>query len=202
MAQGKIVVMYPTWGEARPFMLGPGGGAVEVWRCGIGPAECAARTAALLVARRPDFVLLAGIAGARPRSGLSKGDTVTVSREYAVDVGTLRGDRFVALPVDGNDAGNNFYDNPTPLPPLFRSVDSDTVAVAGTPLRAGSPAEIENMEGAGFFAVCGALGVRFAELRCISNYVGEERSGWRVAEAVERLAEDVRSFVEAVKTRF
>ncbi len=104
MAQGKIVVMYPTWGEARPFMLGPGGGAVEVWRCGIGPAECAARTAALLVARRPDFVLLAGIAGARPRSGLSKGDTVTVSREYAVDVGTLRGDRFVALPVDGNAA--------------------------------------------------------------------------------------------------
>ncbi len=188
MAQGKIVVMYPTWGEARPFMLGPGGGAVEVWRWGIGPAGGAARTAALL-------------AGARPRSGLSKGDTVTVSREYAVDVGTLRGDRFVALPVDGNDAGNNFYDNPTPLPPLFRSVASDTVAVAGTPLRAGSPAEIENMEGAGFFAVCGALGVRFAELRCISNYVGEERSGWRVAEAVGRLAGEVRSFVEAVKTR-
>ena len=32
----RIVVMYPTWGEARPFMLGSAGGTAEVWRCGIG----------------------------------------------------------------------------------------------------------------------------------------------------------------------
>ena len=29
----RIVVMYPTWGEARPFMLGSAGGTAEVWRC-------------------------------------------------------------------------------------------------------------------------------------------------------------------------
>ena len=54
--------MYPTWGEARPFMLGSAGGTAEVWRCGIGAVECAARTAGVLAARRPDFILLAGIA--------------------------------------------------------------------------------------------------------------------------------------------
>lgn len=78
--------------------------------------------------------------------------------------GTLREGRFIPLPVDGNDVKNNFYDNPTSVPPLFRSVASDTVAVAGTSVRAESAACIENMEGAGFFAVCGALGVPFAEL--------------------------------------
>ena len=79
-------------------------------------------------------------------------------------MGTLREGRFIPLPVDGNDVKNNFYDNPTSVPPLFRSVASDTVAVAGTSVRAESAACIENMEGAGFFAVCGALGVPFAEL--------------------------------------
>ncbi|KHE42225.1 MULTISPECIES: phosphorylase family protein [Rikenellaceae] len=195
----RIVVMYPTWGEARPFMLGSAGGTAEVWRCGIGAVECAARTAGVLAARRPDFILLAGIAGAHPSVGLAKGDTVMVSREYAADVGTLREGRFIPLPVDGNDVKNNFYDNPTSVPPLFRSVASDTVAVAGTPVRAESAAGIENMEGAGFFAVCGALGVPFAELRCISNYIGEERGRWRIAEAVGRLAEDVGRFIDAVR---
>ena len=195
----RIVVMYPTWGEARPFMLGSAGGTAEVWRCGIGAVECAARTAGVLAARRPDFILLAGIAGAHPSVGLAKGDTVMVSREYAADVGTLREGRFIPLPVDGNDVKNNFYDNTTSVPPLFRSVASDTVAVAGTPVRAESAACIENMEGAGFFAVCGALGVSFAELRCISNYIGEERGRWRIAEAVGRLAEDVGRFIDAVR---
>ena len=168
-------------------MLGSAGGTAEVWRCGIGAVECAARTAGVLAARRPDFILLAGIAGAHPSVGLAKGDTVMVSREYAADVGTLREGRFIPLPVDGNDVKNNFYDNPTSVPPLFRSVASDTVAVAGTPVRAESAACIENMEGAGFFAVCGALGVPFAELRCISNYIGEERGRWRIAERSEGL---------------
>ena len=114
-------------------------------------------------------------------------------------MGTLREGRFIPLPVDGNDVKNNFYDNPTSVPPLFRSVASDTVAVAGTPVRAESAACIENLEGAGFFAVCGALGVPFAELRCISNYIGEERGRWRIAEAVGRLAEDVGRFIDAVR---
>ncbi len=100
-------------------MLGSAGGTAEVWRCGIGAVECAARTAGVLAARRPDFILLAGIAGAHPSVGLAKGDTVMVSREYAADVGTLREGRFIPLPVDGNDVKNNFYDNPTSVPPLF-----------------------------------------------------------------------------------
>ncbi len=47
--------------------------------------------------------------------------------------------------------------------------------------------EIENMEGAAFFAVCEALGVACCQIRAVSNYVGEPFGRWAVEEAVENL---------------
>lgn len=47
--------------------------------------------------------------------------------------------------------------------------------------------EVENMEGAAFFAVCEALGVACCQVRAISNYVGEPFEKWAVDEAVENL---------------
>lgn len=47
--------------------------------------------------------------------------------------------------------------------------------------------EIENMEGAAFFAVCEALGVACCQIRAVSNYVGEPFGRWAVGQAVENL---------------
>ena len=47
--------------------------------------------------------------------------------------------------------------------------------------------EIENMEGAAFFAVCEALGVACCQIRAVSNYVGEPFGRWAVEQAVENL---------------
>ena len=47
--------------------------------------------------------------------------------------------------------------------------------------------EIENMEGAHFFAVCEALGVACCQIRAVSNYVGEPFDRWAVGLAVENL---------------
>ena len=47
--------------------------------------------------------------------------------------------------------------------------------------------EIENMEGAAFFAVCEALGVACCQIRAVSNYVGEPLGQWAVGEAVANL---------------
>lgn len=52
-------------------------------------------------------------------------------------------------------------------------------------------AEIENMEGAAFFAVAEALAVRGVELRAISNRVGDEFKAWRIDEAAEVLANEL-----------
>ena len=52
-------------------------------------------------------------------------------------------------------------------------------------------ADIENMEGAALFALAKAEGVPCAEIRAISNYVGEERKDWKIDLALERLTETI-----------
>ena len=47
--------------------------------------------------------------------------------------------------------------------------------------------EVENMEGAAFFAVCDALGVACCQIRAVSNYVGEPFDRWAGGLAVENL---------------
>lgn len=49
--------------------------------------------------------------------------------------------------------------------------------------------EVENMEGAAFFAVCEALGVACCQVRAVSNYVGEPFDRWAVEQAVGNLTE-------------
>jgi nucleoside phosphorylase len=43
------------------------------------------------------------------------------------------------------------------------------------------------MEGAAFFAVCRAAGVCCAEIRAVSNRVGDDFSLWRIDEALAAL---------------
>lgn len=55
--------------------------------------------------------------------------------------------------------------------------------------RSPTGADIENMEGAALFALCAEFGADCCQIRAISNTVGENRSGWRVKEAVTALHE-------------
>jgi nucleoside phosphorylase len=53
--------------------------------------------------------------------------------------------------------------------------------------------EVESMEGAAFMSACLISNVTFAQVRAVSNIVERRnRSAWRVAEALERLAETTR----------
>lgn len=198
MAYEKIIVLFPTRREAEPFLNG-GKGAAEVRECGIGAVECAARTAGTIATLKPDLIILAGIAGAYPGSGIGKGETVLVTRENLPSLGAIRHNDFFALPKEEGDSSLNFYESSTPVPKIFRKVHSDTVETAGTPFRSGLlHARIENMEGAGFFAVCNALGMDCAELRCISNYTDESRHAWIVDEAAAILAKDLEMFIKRI----
>lgn len=66
---------------------------------------------------------------------------------------------------------------PTFAVPGLRTAVSNSVARSGA---APAGAEVENMEGAAFFAVAAALGVPAAEVRAVSNRVGEPFGVWRV----------------------
>ena len=71
----------------------------------------------------------------------------------------------------------------------LREVRSNTVCRCGA---GASGAEVENMEGAALFALCEAFGAECAEVRAISNYVGEAREGWEIPLALERLAQTLK----------
>lgn len=142
-------------------------------------AEAAAGTVRALRVWRPRRAVLCGIAGACD-GVLHAGDVVEIVE-----------DSVAALPA----AYRLSYLTPrrTSLP-AARAV---TVNVVGEAMASLSEPQMENygtalpvveqMEGAAVAAVCRELETEYMHLRAISNHVGDKRSEWRVAEAVEAL---------------
>jgi nucleoside phosphorylase len=71
----------------------------------------------------------------------------------------------------------------------LRGVSSNTVSRCNADI---CGADVENMEGAALFALCEEFGAECAEVRAISNYVGEAREGWNIPLALENLAHELR----------
>jgi nucleoside phosphorylase len=181
----KVIVLVPTVREAEFFADHR---HFQMHICGVGMAECAAKTAELIAesvathGSKPDIMILAGIAGSYS-DDLAIGDTVVVESETIADLG-----RFSNA---GPDPKETKSDTQATLrgnfAPLFQKtyratqlpereglpgVASNTVNAAGGMGVASTAAQIENMEGAAFFAVCERFGVPAAEIRTISNRVG------------------------------
>lgn len=226
----KRIFIFPTIEEAKAFILTQPRDPVFV--AGVGAAEIAAATIRAVKARKPQLVVLAGIAGAYDRT-LQRGEVVEVVTEriagiperYAREYETSGPDLGLPLAagVTVNRSGDGlretgreqeFRETGSGIPePEAQSSDAVS-APAGQALqpageRADSPEqtsdmqsaiektsgtdgqnalpEIENMEGAAFFAVCEALGVACCQIRAVSNYVGEPFDRWAVGLAVENL---------------
>lgn len=161
------VVLFPTAGEAEAFRRRCPDVACRI--AGVGPAAAAAATAWAIVDDRPDLLLLAGIAGVYPASDIAVGEVVAVAEE-----------RVEGLPPKYADT----YRPTFAVSGLRTAVSNSVVRSGATP----AGAEVENMEGAAFFAVAAALGVPAAEVRAVSNRVGEPFGVWRMTEACEALA--------------
>lgn len=170
----RTIVLFPTAGEAEAFRRCCPDVACRI--TGVGPAAAAAATARAIVDECPDLLLLAGIAGVYPASEVAVAEVVAVAEE-----------RVEGLPPKYADAYR-----PTFAVSGLRTAVSNSVARSGA---APAGAEVENMEGAAFFAVAAALGVPAAEVRAISNRVGEPFGEWRAAEACEALARELTRIV-------
>lgn len=163
----KTVFIFPTEEEAAPFRrLKP---EADICICGVGQARAAAATAKAIADRRPDRVVLAGLAGAY-------GDEPAVGSVCVVE-----SERECGLP----DKYSAEF-RPKKLPRKLPRVVSNTVA-AQNALPQG--AQIENMEGAAVMSVCEALGVECCEVRAISNRTGQPFAEWKIDEATTNLAE-------------
>lgn len=200
----KIVILVPTEEEAAGFSsvfeseftsartwYRAGKGKYSVVISGVGMAATAAAVVSVAAKRKPDAIILAGIAGAYPWSGYVPGDCVSVTSEQIADLGAVRGDNvFEALYPETYECCLKI----SALP----NVTGSTVNCSGRGGHSGC-GQIENMEGAAFFAVCASLGIPFAEVRAISNMTTDERGDWQIELAIKSLAEGVKKTMDEIK---
>ncbi|SMC28040.1 adenosylhomocysteine nucleosidase [Andreprevotia lacus DSM 23236] len=185
----KIIVVFPTRTEARYFSHD----AVETAICGVGLTAAAYTTGKLIHERRPDVLILAGIAGVYAGSSLKIGDTVLVASEREADLGffTAGGFRHLSkLDLDMDFDVNTVLHCPhLPAQPPLPLAHSNSMNAALAPFIDTDGIDIENMEGAAFFHACLQAGQRFYELRSVSNRVTLEDEAWDFDASIRNLTD-------------
>lgn len=166
-----------------------------------------------LQVKKPDIVIMAGIAGAFDKS-LSLGDVVAVKQESLADLGVQEKDGYKDVFDLKLLAANEFpfkqkkLVNPftvlmerTKLP-LAGSVTVNQITSAKKTAelyQTKYKAKIENMEGAALHLVCMKENIPFVQIRSISNYVGERnKQKWKLKEAVQNLNKELIRLVEGL----
>ena len=146
-------------------------------RCGVGPVEAAASTAAAIAAHRPAAVLHVGVAGARRQRTLAPASIV---------VGTES--RYCDLPatIPAEWAPRTVEASPLLVSAVRRVVPGAVALPIGTSARVGgtSGCDVEAMEGFGVLRAAQLAGVPAVEVRAISNEIEEgDRARWRLDDA-------------------
>ena len=174
---------------------------VDVLVTGIGMVSTAARCARALALTRYDLALNVGICGSFDRA-LAPGSVVHVVRDHIAELGAEDNDEFVTIEAIRLPAEWTFVNSaPPPLAalralPAVNAITVNTVhgnerSIAAVMER--FRPEVESMEGAAFMSACLISNVTFAQVRAVSNIVERRNRGaWRVAEAIEQLAEATR----------
>jgi futalosine hydrolase len=170
---------------------------------GIGKVNAAAGLALAVDQVEPRGVIQFGIGGTYLGASLNVGQVAIANREIHLDTG-VRGDNgwedmlSLGLPLS---AGNPPLYNEFPIDPYLTSIAAaanglatvtfgTSETVTGTfkeaaALRTRFGVSIESMEGAAAAQVCHELGVPFAELRGVSNIVGEQKKdAWNIPGAI------------------
>ena len=184
-----------------------GSSSVALVRTGVGPVN-AAHALTLAIGRdRPSAIVLCGVGGAYPGSGLRVLDVVCAETECYGDLGASSPDGFLDMKtlgfpvVEGDPPLYNVL--PMQVFPTARRVPFVTMSTCtGTDAVASETATrtrgaVENMEGAAIAHVAHLQGIPAGEVRGISNLVGmRDKGAWRLAEAAQAAQEAVIAWIE------
>ena len=196
----RILLVAATEGEISALRpdLKP---EVDVLVTGVGMVSTAERCARALALTPYDLALNVGICGSFDRA-LAPGSVVHVVRDHIAELGAEDNEEFVTIEAIRLPAEWTFVNSaPPPLAalralPAVNAITVNTVhgnerSIAAVMER--FRPEVESMEGAAFMSACLISNVTFAQVRAVSNIVERRNRGaWRVAEAIERLAEATR----------
>lgn len=180
---------------------------VVVQAIGVGKARTAAGLAWSVLTHRPAAILQVGVGGAYLGSFLSVGLAMLADADLELDLGIASDEGWAdfealtvpllpgrhgepaapdrAVPTDARWTGLLASGSGLPRG-RFATLDAVTADVErGAAMQRRFDVSIESMEGAAAAAVAARLGVPFAELRAVSNVVGErDRALWDLRGAV------------------
>lgn len=196
--------LYPSISECRPGSIFQTANGVDVLIYGVGMFQAGYHTAKALADGEYGLVLAAGIAGAYD-SGTELGSAMMASSVAFADCATENPDGSMR-PVVGSQFlpanGKPFADGAIPTPVSVEIAESLAISCAKIntvnhictrkdhldELLRIFPADIETMESAAVAYTCAMEGVRYAELRGISNHTVPKNEGkWMIAKAIERI---------------
>jgi futalosine hydrolase len=177
---------------------------------GIGIANAARAATALIERFSPCAVILFGIGGAYPQSGLRPGDLAVAEREVYADTGLLledglHGMEAIGIPLVRKGGRRYFNEFPMDRKLLNKALKTNkdgasgvflTVSQCTGTLRRALELErkhgalCENMEGAAVAQVCAFYGTPAVELRGISNVVEDRDTGRWAKELAAKKCQD------------
>jgi futalosine hydrolase len=192
--------MRPLYVYAFPREGEPWQGDPRTQVLGVGKVAATIALTRRVLERRPEAVVLFGVAGAYP-GGPGLGHACLVTEDWLADEGVATPSGFLSLERLGLGARGPFVADAALTDELdariggLPRVKGATVSTcSGTDAlcaayRAACPGvAVESMEGAAVGAVCTALGIPWAQLRVVSNRTGDrERGGWDLPGALARL---------------
>ena len=193
----KILVVFPTQTEAQYFAHPKVITAVS----GVGLSATAYALGKLIATHKPDWVLMAGIAGVYEHSRFKVGDVVIVERECESDLGFFTPGGFTHL-ADLNIAmdftATKWWACPyiSEVKELLPLAISNSMNAAMAPFVHTEATDIENMEGAAFFQVCLAEQQKFLEIRSISNLVKIGDDSWDMGGSIRALTRELNRLVD------
>lgn len=203
-----VLVCFSTEREGHLLRRRYGGSStVALVRTGVGLVNAAHAVTRFVARDRPAAIVVCGVAGAYPNSGLRALDVVSAETECYGDLGATSPAGFLdmrALGFPVVDAEVPLYNVlPMQVFPVERRVPFVTMSSctgtdeAATATEIRTRGAVESMEGAAIAHVAHLEGIPAGEVRGISNMVGRrDRSAWRLAEASQAAQEALMAWIE------
>jgi len=173
---------------------------------GVGPVNAAHAITMAAAQAKPSGILVCGVGGAYPESGLKVGDVVCADMECYGDLGAASPNGFLDMKALGfpviSSPAPVFNDLPMQILPIERRAKFVTVSTctgtdqAARAIAARTGGAVENMEGAAAAHVGRLMGIGVGEVRGISNMVtNRDTKSWRLKEAADAAQETVLSWL-------
>ena len=172
---------------------------IRLVRTGVGAVNAAHAVTIAILQDKPAAIVMCGVGGAYPGSGLLIGDIASADMECYGDLGAASPQGFLDMKALGFplvDDPRIYNDFPMQLFPTERRAKFVTVSTctgtdaAAKAIEARTGGAVENMEGAAVAHVAHLHRIPAGEVRAISNIVTDrDTTSWRLQEAAQAAQE-------------